>query len=61
MVNLYFFVEDPVVEVPESERTPEQAPKNFTRPPRRPTFELTEEVDIATLQELISKFRSCFL
>lgn len=55
MINLYFFVEDPVVEVPESQRTPEQAPKNFTRPARRPTFELTEEVDIATLQELIKE------
>jgi len=55
MIDLYFFVEDPVVEVPESQQAPEQAPKNFTRPPRRPTFELTEEVDIGTLQELIKE------
>lgn len=57
MIDLYFFVEDPVVEVPESQRAPEpQAPKNFTRPPRRPTFELTEEVDIETLKEFIKEF-----
>merc|ERR1719361_1528161 len=54
MINLYFFVEDPVREVPEQART-EPAPKNFTRPPRRPTFEVSEEVDIATLQELIKE------
>jgi len=53
MINLYFFVDDPVVDVPEAQA--QQAPKNFTRPPRRPTFEVSEEVDIATLQELIKE------
>jgi len=51
---LYFFVEDPIREVTEQSRS-EPAPKNITRAPRRPTFEITEEVDIATLQELIKE------
>jgi len=51
MVNLYFFVDDPVVEMPE-ERTPEPK-QNFTRPPKKLMFELTEEVDIAQLQDYI--------
>merc|ERR1711879_656757 len=57
MVDLYFFVEDSQVQVPrQAQPQPEQAaPKNFTRPPKRPTFEITEEVDIATLQTLIKE------
>merc|ERR1719499_2455169 len=53
MANLYFFVEDANVPVQQQPQPTPEAPKNFTRPPRRPTFDTSEEVDIVALQTLI--------